>query len=106
MMTVSNLLVIRWRMLWTALIALFTVFAMVLAGCGSTGSSASSPIRIGFSITETGANSAPALFDLQGYQLGADAINAQGGLLGRKVDLVYYDDQQSTATTVHKRHAI
>jgi branched-chain amino acid transport system substrate-binding protein len=86
------------------MIALFIVPIMMLSGCGTAGSSSKSsssgPIRIGFSITETGANSAPALFDLQGYQLGADAINAQGGLLGRKVDLVYYDDQQSTATAV------
>jgi branched-chain amino acid transport system substrate-binding protein len=99
-MTVSNLLVIRWRMLRTALIVLFAVFPMILGACGSNASSSSGPIRIGFSITETGANSAPAEFDLQGYQLGADAINAQGGLLGRKVALVYYDDQQSTATAV------
>jgi branched-chain amino acid transport system substrate-binding protein len=102
-MMVSHFLVIRRRMPWTTLIALLALFTMTLSGCGSSNtspSSASTPIRIGFSITETGANSAPALFDLQGYQLGADAINAQGGLLGRKVQLVYYDDQQSTATAV------
>src|SRR6266567_6050 len=81
------------------IMALLLVFAATLSACGAA-SAGNSPIRIGFSITETGANSAPALFDLQGYQLGADTINAQGGLLGRKVQLVYYDDQGSTSTSV------
>ncbi len=85
------------------MIALLMVLATMLSACGAAGANSGSsngPIRIGFSITETGANAAPALFDLQGYQLGADTINAQGGLLGRKVQLVYYDDQGSTATAV------
>jgi branched-chain amino acid transport system substrate-binding protein len=79
------------------------MLATTLSACGAAATNSGSgngPIRIGFSITETGANSAPALFDLQGYQLGADTINAQGGLLGRQVQLVHYDDQQSTATAV------
>jgi branched-chain amino acid transport system substrate-binding protein len=32
------------------------------------------------------------------YQLWADDVNARGGLLGRKVGLVNYDDQSSPAT--------
>src|SRR5438105_3720173 len=85
------------------IIALLLMLATTLTACGAAGASSvpgNGPIHIGFSITETGANSAPALFDLQGYQLGADTINAQGGLLGRKVQLVYYDDQGSTSTSV------
>jgi branched-chain amino acid transport system substrate-binding protein len=82
------------------IIALLLMLATMLSACGTNAGSSNGPIRIGFSITETGANAAPALFDLQGYQLGVDTINAQGGLLGRKVKLVYYDDQGSTATSV------
>lgn len=102
-MIVSDFLAIRQRTSWTIHVSLLAVFTLLVSGCGlsnTPSSSTSGPIRIGFSITETGSNSAPALFDLQGYQLAADAINAQGGLLGRKVQLVYYDDQQSTATAV------
>jgi branched-chain amino acid transport system substrate-binding protein len=88
------------RRVSVGIMALVLTFAATLSACGATASTGNSPIRIGFSITETGANAAPALFDLQGYQLGADTINAQGGLLGRKVQLVYYDDQGSTATSV------
>ena len=32
------------------------------------------------------------------YQLWAEEVNARGGLLGRKVELVYYDDQSNPAT--------
>jgi branched-chain amino acid transport system substrate-binding protein len=91
------------RRISCGIIAILTLLATVLSACGAAGAtsgSTSGPIRIGFSITETGANAAPALFDLQGYQLGADTINARGGLLGRKVQLVYYDDQGSTSTAV------
>ena len=35
---------------------------------------------------------------LLAYQIWAEEVNSQGGLLGRKVDLVYYDDQSSPAT--------
>jgi branched-chain amino acid transport system substrate-binding protein len=35
---------------------------------------------------------------LLAYQIWADEVNAKGGLLGRKVELVYYDDQSSPAT--------
>src|SRR5882724_3682756 len=98
----SHLLATGQKQTRTTIVVLFIVSLILLSGCGSSAGSSTTtgPIRIGFSITETGANSAPALFDLQGYQLGADAINAQGGLLGRQVSLVHYDDQQSTSTAV------
>ena len=32
------------------------------------------------------------------YQIWAEEMNAKGGLLGRKIELVYYDDQSSPAT--------
>jgi branched-chain amino acid transport system substrate-binding protein len=58
------------------------------------------PITVGFSITQTGAFSAPALFELHGYQLAADEINSKGGLLGRPLKLIYYDDQANPSTGV------
>jgi branched-chain amino acid transport system substrate-binding protein len=50
-------------------------------------------VRIGFGIALTGGlavNGRPALLAMQ---IWAEDINARGGLLGRKVELVYYDDQ-------------
>jgi len=45
-------------------------------------------------------NAAPAVFELQGYELAVDEINHAGGLLERKVDLVQYDDQGNPGTAV------
>ena len=54
------------------------------------------PIKIGTSISLTGPLSATKNA-LVGYQLWRDDINAAGGLLGRPVELVTYDDQSSPA---------
>jgi branched-chain amino acid transport system substrate-binding protein len=54
------------------------------------------PIKIGTSISQTGALAATKN-GLIGYQLWRDAVNASGGLLGRQVELVTYDDQSSPA---------
>jgi branched-chain amino acid transport system substrate-binding protein len=57
--------------------------------------SAQSPIKIGFSMALTGGlspNGKPALIAMKIWE--AD-VNAHGGLLGRPVQLVYYDDQSN-----------
>jgi branched-chain amino acid transport system substrate-binding protein len=53
---------------------------------------AAKPIRIGTSLPLTGARSVPGIAAKQGYEVWADMINASGGLLGRKVELVVKDD--------------
>src|ERR1700679_4150275 len=58
---------------------------------------AADPIKIGFSMEETGglaANGKPALLAMQ---IWAEDVNAKGGLLGRQVQLVHYDDQSNPA---------
>ncbi|HEX3550636.1 MAG TPA: amino acid ABC transporter substrate-binding protein [Candidatus Elarobacter sp.] len=57
-------------------------------------------IKIGFSVSETGSLAAPAIFQRQGYELAADEQNAHGGLLGKKIELVHYDDQSTPSTAV------
>jgi branched-chain amino acid transport system substrate-binding protein len=55
------------------------------------------PIKIGLSLSLTGAT-APAGRQVQaGLDIWRDHVNAHGGLLGRPVELVYYDDQASPA---------
>jgi len=54
------------------------------------------PIRVGCTVSQTGAL-ASTKNSLIGYELWRDDMNAQGGLLGRKVELVVYDDQSSPA---------
>src|SRR2546426_5827024 len=72
--------------------------ALVLAGRGAPTARAAEPIRIGFGMALTGglsANGKPALLAIQIWK---DDVNKRGGLLGRPVELVYYDDQTNPAT--------
>ena len=57
------------------------------------------PIRIGFSIAQTGPLSAAGKSGLLALQIWRDDVNARGGLLGRPVELVAYDDQGNPALT-------
>lgn len=56
------------------------------------------PIKIGFSMALSGGLAGGGKAALLTYQIWAEEMNAKGGLLGRKVELVYYDDQSSPAT--------
>jgi branched-chain amino acid transport system substrate-binding protein len=55
------------------------------------------PIRIGFSMALTGALAGAGKPALIAMELWREDINAQGGLLGRPVEFVYYDDQTTSA---------
>ena len=51
------------------------------------------PLRIGASVSQTGAYAAIGQNLLRGYQLSVKHTNQKGGLLGRKVELIVEDDQ-------------
>ncbi len=55
------------------------------------------PIRIGFGMALTGGLAAAGKSALIAMQIWAEDTNAAGGLLGRPVELVYYDDQSNPA---------
>jgi branched-chain amino acid transport system substrate-binding protein len=59
---------------------------------------AQEPIKIGFSVSLTGGLASSGKAHLLSKQIWAEEINARGGLLGRQVKLVYYDDQTNAAT--------
>lgn len=50
-------------------------------------------IRIGFHVPQTGFAAADGKSALHGAELAVEQINAKGGVLGRKLQLVVYDDQ-------------
>ena len=56
------------------------------------------PITIGFGMALTGGLAAAGKTALLAMQIWQDDVNAKGGLLGRPVKLVYYDDQSSPPT--------
>ncbi len=69
----------------------------VLSAASILPARAAEPIRIGFSCEETGGSAASGRQFLLTAQIWADRINKQGGLLGRKVELIHYDDQSNPA---------
>src|ERR1700730_7372973 len=75
--------------------------ALVLAACSSAASSSPSgtttttsgpPLVIGISMSLSGDFADLAVPALKGYKLWAATVNANGGLLGRKVSLKVVDD--------------
>src|SRR5882672_8470148 len=58
------------------------------------------PIRIGASLSLTGSYAKLGSNQHEGYKLCERDLNAKGGLLGRKVEFVVYDDQSLPATAV------
>ena len=71
---------------------------MVLGVCAPA--TAQDPIRLGASLSLTGTYAKLGKYQHEGYQLCNKELNAKGGLLGRKVEFVVYDDQSTPATGV------
>ena len=57
------------------------------------------PIKIGMSMAQTGGLAGGGKASLLGTEIWRDDVNAKGGLLGRKVELIVYDDKSSAAET-------
>jgi branched-chain amino acid transport system substrate-binding protein len=58
---------------------------------------AADPIKIGLSMSQTGGLAGGGKSALLALEIWKDEINAKGGLLGRPVQLIYYDDQSNPA---------
>lgn len=77
----------------------------LLSGCGgpaattsSAGGTASSgPIKIGLNFEESGAVASYGTAEAQGAKMAADEINAAGGINGRQIQVVEYDDKSDPA---------
>lgn len=82
----------------TRLIARYALFAaLALLGAVMLQPTARSaePIKIGFSMPLTGSLASSGKAILFAYQLWEEDVNKNGGLLGRPVKLIYYDDQSN-----------
>jgi branched-chain amino acid transport system substrate-binding protein len=89
--------------------------ALVAAGCGGGsggggggggGGTSGQPIKIGASLPLTGDFSEPGKAARQGYQVWQKMVNDQGGLLGRKVQIVVKDDASDQNTVVSDYNAL
>ena len=65
------------------------------AGLTAAPARAADPIKIGFSMPLTGGLSGGGKSVILAFELWKEDVNAKGGLIGRPVELVYYDDQST-----------
>jgi branched-chain amino acid transport system substrate-binding protein len=77
---------------WAAAVALFGLTSGVDAQEAPS-------IKIGMSMPQTGGLAGGGKASLLGIEIWRDDVNAKGGLLGRKVELVVYDDKSSASET-------
>jgi branched-chain amino acid transport system substrate-binding protein len=87
-----------------AALAATAVLLLPAAACGGgddgSPSSSDDPIVVGISLPLTGDFSQPGTEAKRGYEIWRDMVNAQGGVLGRKVELKIMDDASSQDTVV------
>ncbi len=84
----------RSKMYRMACVAIIVLLSIVVYGAAF----AAEPIKIGFGIALSGPLAGGGRSGLLAYQMWAEEVNARGGLLGRQVKLVYYDDQSKPDT--------
>jgi len=77
--------------------SLIATAAAVSAAWPLSRANAADPIKVGFSIAQTGGTAAIGKQILVALQIWRDDVNAKGGLMGRPIDLVFYDDQGNPA---------
>jgi branched-chain amino acid transport system substrate-binding protein len=80
------------------MIAGVAALAIGLASASPSLVQGAAPIRIGMGMALTGGLAANGKAALLAIQIWKDDINKKGGLLGRPIELVYYDDQTNPAT--------
>ena len=84
---------------WNRRTTLPALLAGALAAALSTASArAADPVKVGLSLALTGGVASNGKMLLAALELWRDDVNAAGGLLGRPVELVYYDDQSNPNT--------
>jgi branched-chain amino acid transport system substrate-binding protein len=87
------------RSVTTKLLAFAAAGAFALTGLAAPAQAQSGqPITIGFGMALTGPLAANGKQALLGMKIWEEEVNAKGGLLGRPVKLVYYDDQSNPST--------
>jgi branched-chain amino acid transport system substrate-binding protein len=85
----------RWR---EACLLPSLIAGLVLGGVIAAPAQAVEPIKIGFGMALTGGLAANGKAALLAMKIWEEETNAEGGLLGRPVKLIYYDDQSNPAT--------
>jgi branched-chain amino acid transport system substrate-binding protein len=79
---------------WNTLRACAAALLVTLLCLGGA-SAQTGPIKVGVGLALTGAGASPGKMLLAALEIWRDDVNAKGGMLGRKVELIHYDDQST-----------
>src|SRR5712692_11129353 len=74
------------------------IIALLAVAFVSVAARAAEPIKIGMTIALTGPLAGTGKGALMATQMWVEDINAKGGLIGRPVELIHYDDQSNPST--------
>ena len=84
---------------WLSLARMLAVYLAVGLCAAIPRAHAQQPIQIGMGVAQTGALAGGGKAALLALRMWVEDVNARGGMLGRKVELIAYDDQSNPATT-------
>jgi len=96
---------VKRRKLLTAVVGICLAAGLVagiplMSGCGTAAPEETDPIKIGAPDALTGYYAADGILMLNGTIMAAEEINAQGGLLGRQLEVVSFDVEDMMAEKV------
>jgi branched-chain amino acid transport system substrate-binding protein len=94
----ENAMIQSTRRCTLAAAAALALGATALAPATPAAAQSGEPIRIGYGMSLTGPLAANGKSALLAQKIWEEDVNAKGGLLGRPVKLVYYDDQSNPST--------
>jgi branched-chain amino acid transport system substrate-binding protein len=80
------------------MVSAIVVAAIAVAAPAAVRAADTNPIKIGFGMALTGGLAVGGKPALVTYQMWAEDVNKRGGLLGRPIQLIYYDDQTNPST--------
>src|SRR5574338_1706087 len=86
-----------WTFAWLAGVAVTVVAGGMFVISGAQAQN-KEPIKIGFSMALTGPLAPNGKQALVGAKIWEEEVNKKGGLIGRPVKIVYYDDQSNPST--------
>lgn len=81
-------------------VPLFLALVVVITILASCRNQTDPPIRIGATMSETGSYATQGIPARNGYRLCEAHVNEQGGILGRNIEFIIYDDESSSETAI------
>ncbi|MFI0352121.1 ABC transporter substrate-binding protein [Actinomadura sp. 9N407] len=89
-----------------AALAALAVVLPLAAACGDSSDGGSDPIKVGLIVSLTGNYAPLGSEDKKAVELAVEQLNAKGGVLGRKVEIVFRDDKTQPDQAVLGLNAI